>query len=926
MLTVDYATSDGTATATADYTSTSATLTFAVGETRKTVSVPIVDDSEEDSGETFTLTLSNASGASILDATATGTILNTEEAPAKPLTAELKNLPADGHDGSTAFTVELKFSEAVPLSYRRLRDSALTVTNGDVTAAGRIITGENQRWTITVAPDGNDDVTITLPATTSCTDEGAICIDGRMLSAAVSATVSGPEPETTDTALTVSFEAGHAPPDTHDGSTPFSFRIAFTLEPEGYSYRTLRDETMDVRQNGQLFNATSVKRLATGSNKRWEVTITPRSAGPLSVAIAPTTDCNDAGAVCDEHGRMLSNGLEKVVNGPPPGLSVADAQVQEAAGASVDFVVTLDPASADTVTVDYTTSDETGTAGATAGSDYTAADDTLTFAPGETSKTIRIAVLDDAIDEGEETFTLTLSNASGGAVLTDATATGTIVNTDRMPQAWLARFGRTVASQAVDAIGARMEGGGETHVTVGGLALPIGNGEAVDEAIEQAFTRSLDDEMPGATQSMTGRELLLGSAFQLSSGGEGGGAAWTAWGRVATSGFEADVDDVRMDATVTSAFLGADVGAERWLAGMAVSLSEGEGDFSLIEDDDRGEVESTLTAVYPYARLSVSDTVDVWGLAGFGQGELTLRLLPDADRMEEETYRPDIDMRMGAVGVRGEVLSPSEPGGLTVAVKSDAFWVRTTSERVPGLMGSEADVTRMRLALEGSRAFETGGAMFTPSFEVGVRHDGGDAESGTGIEAGAGIRYEGAGFSIEGAVHTLIAHEESGYEEWGASGSVRIDPGASGRGLSLTLAPSWGATGSGTGQLWSLNDAGALTDEREFEAGGQLDAEVGYGLAGPNHIGVITPFAGMRLEDAGARGWRTGARWKLSDAASLGLEGTLEESAARRSFGSGSSRLTGRSPASEPWRSRWNARTSSSPGRSKSGVPCSQRG
>ena len=89
-VTVHYATSDGTATAPADYTSTTGTLTFTAGQTTKTVSVHIVDDDTPDSGETFTLTLSNSTVAYIVDETATGTILNDEasndEAPTGPLT------------------------------------------------------------------------------------------------------------------------------------------------------------------------------------------------------------------------------------------------------------------------------------------------------------------------------------------------------------------------------------------------------------------------------------------------------------------------------------------------------------------------------------------------------------------------------------------------------------------------------------------------------------------------------------------------------------------------------------------------------------------------------------------------------------------------------------------------------------------------
>ena len=111
-----------------------------------------------------------------------------------------------------------------------------------------------------------------------------------------------------------------------------------------------------------------------------------------------------------------------------PVLSVADARAEEGTDETIDFAVTLDAASRGTVTVDYATSDGT----ATAGRDYTAASGTLTFARGETAKTVRVTVLDDAKDEGEETFTLRLSDASG-ATLTDAEATGCTRRRDRAP-------------------------------------------------------------------------------------------------------------------------------------------------------------------------------------------------------------------------------------------------------------------------------------------------------------------------------------------------------------------------------------------------------------------------------------------------------------------------------------------------------------
>ena len=176
--------------------------------------------------------------------------------------------------------------------------------------------------------------------------------------------------------------------------------------------------------------------------------------------------------------------------------------------------------------------------------------------------------------------------------------------------------------------------------------------------------------------------------------------------------------------------------------------------------------------------------------------------------------------------------------------------------------------------MEGSRSFEAGGGAFTPSLELGLRHDGGDAETGTGIEAGAGVRYAGAGVTVEGSVRTLLTHEAEGYREWGASGAVRIDPGESGRGLSLTLAPTWGAASSGAEQLWGMSDARALSPAGGYEAGRSFEAELGYGLGLGRLPGTVTPYAGLSFGEAGARAWRTGARWAVAPGASISLEGT----------------------------------------------------
>ena len=295
----------------------------------------------------------------------------------------------------------------------------------------------------------------------------------------------------------------------------------------------------------------------------------------------------------------------------------------------------------------------------------------------------------------------------------------------------------------------------------------------------------------------------------MSAGGEPGGRAWTAWTRVAASGFESEADGVRLDGDVTSGFLGLDVSTGRWLAGAALSHGAGEGTFAFAPAPDstpaEGTVESTLTSVYPYVRARLNERVSMWGIVGYGQGTLALSEESEAGT---NRYMTRIGMRMGALGARGTVLSAAETGGLEFGLRSDALLRRMSSEAVEGMAALEADVSRLRLFIDGSREFETDeGATLTTSFDLGVRHDGGDARTGTGVEVGAGLRYAGGGITIEGSVRRLVVHEESGYREWGASGSVRIDPRASGRGLSLTVAPAWGASSGGAERLWSARDA-----------------------------------------------------------------------------------------------------------------------
>ena len=128
-------------------------------------------------------------------------------------------------------------------------------------------------------------------------------------------------------------------------------------------------------------------------------------------------------------------------------------------------------------------------------------------------------------------------------------------------------------------------------------------------------------------------------------------------------------------------------------------------------------------------------------------------------------------------------------------------------------------------------------------------------------------------------MRSLIAHDDSTYEEWGASFAVRINPGSDGRGLSLSLTPTWGSAASQAEQLWSTRTAEDLVRNAEFEADRRIDAELGYGVGGPGGFGTLTPYGALSLANSDERTVRTGLRWKASQSATRGLEAAREERA-----------------------------------------------
>ena len=138
-----------------------------------------------------------------------------------------------------------------------------------------------------------------------------------------------------------------------------------------------------------------------------------------------------------------------------PRFSVADATAEEGTDRALAFVVTLSRPHDASTTVQYATSDGQAVQGA----NYEETTGTLTFAARETQKIIRVPVIDDDLDDTGETLTLTLSSPTPSTYvrIADAEAIGTITNSDPLPRALMARFGRTAAVHVVAQVEARLQ-------------------------------------------------------------------------------------------------------------------------------------------------------------------------------------------------------------------------------------------------------------------------------------------------------------------------------------------------------------------------------------------------------------------------------------------------------------------------------------
>ncbi|MCA0352712.1 MAG: CSLREA domain-containing protein [Chloroflexi bacterium] len=431
-ISVEFITTDGTANESSDYTTITGTLNFAPGETSKTIAIAVVGDLIDEPDETINVALSNAVNTTISNDEAVATILDDDATPVINVT---NGEAAEGNSGSVTVTLNVSLSNpsssAITVDYLTVGGSAsagsdFAISSGplsfaagetsktvDVFIQGDMVDESDESFTLELSNPVN--ATVGSAGTVVILDDDAAPIIN-FVAPPMQEGNSGTRPLTVSLMLSaISGQAISVQYATHDNTAL-----------GGSDYTTISGTlTIPAGQLTQRFIVNVNGDLIDESNETFTVTLSNPQNASLLTADAVATIIDDDGA--------------PTINAEAINVTEGDANSVNAV-----FNVSLSNPSATAVTVNYSTLAGT----ALSGTDFTPAAGTLSFAPGELSKTVTVVVLGDLLDEADETFTLVLSSATGGATL-GSNGTATIVDNDPTPSAALSGLNSVVEGSGI---------------------------------------------------------------------------------------------------------------------------------------------------------------------------------------------------------------------------------------------------------------------------------------------------------------------------------------------------------------------------------------------------------------------------------------------------------------------------------------------
>ncbi|MEH2264703.1 Calx-beta domain-containing protein [Nostoc sp.] len=424
QITVNYNTSDGTAEATdSDYNSALGTITFAPGETSKTLSIGVIGDNKFETNEAFSVNLSGATNATITDSLGVASIINDDSQP----TISISDVSVT--EGNTGTTTNANFT--ISLSNPSYQQITVNYNTSDGTAQAADSDYNSSPGTITFAP-GETSKTLSI---------GVIGDNKFETNEAFSVNLSGATNATiTDSLGVASIINDDSQPtisisdvSVTEGNTGTTTNANFTISLSNPSYQQITVNYNTSDGSAQIADSDYNSALGT-------ITFAPgETSKTLSIGVIgdnktesdETFTVNLLGAT---NGAIADNlGVGTIINDDnQPTISISDVSVTEGntgTTTNANFTISLSNVSSQQVTVNYNTSDGTAQA---ADSDYNSALGTITFNPGETSKTLSIGVIGDNKFETNEAFAVNLSGATN-ATITDSLGVATIINDDSQP-------------------------------------------------------------------------------------------------------------------------------------------------------------------------------------------------------------------------------------------------------------------------------------------------------------------------------------------------------------------------------------------------------------------------------------------------------------------------------------------------------------
>lgn len=408
-------TTSGTAISGTDYTGGVATVVIPAGATTATITINPTVDGTVEADETVTLTVAAGTGYTVgVPAAATGTILN-DDVPSATISVSPANVAEDGAP-NLVYTVTLNQASfsALSLGYT-IGGTATNGTDYATIASPLVIPAGSTTGTITVNPtadatiETNETVTLTLNAGAGYTvgvpnsATGTILNDDLPNLAINDVTAVEGNAGTTNFTFTVSLSAPAGP-----GGVTFDIATANGTATAGVDYvaNTLTGQTIPTGSSTYTFTVQVNGDVLNEPSETFFVNVT-------NVVNAVVVDGQGVGTIMNDD--------------PLPSLSINDVTVTEGNSGTVNavFTATLSAASGQTVTVNYATADGTATQPA----DYTNTSGSLTFTPGQTTRTITVPVIGETVPEANETFFVNLSGATN-ATISDNQGVGTITNDD----------------------------------------------------------------------------------------------------------------------------------------------------------------------------------------------------------------------------------------------------------------------------------------------------------------------------------------------------------------------------------------------------------------------------------------------------------------------------------------------------------------